>query len=76
MRAAQSMTIDTLRDFEVDMAVREGLKRTATEYAAKQPVSIWGMWEECAKACAESDAIDQRSLIAIHTLAAWREMHR
>ena len=65
-----------LRAFEVDMAVTEGLKRSAADYATRYgPASTWADWRECAKICAESETVDPRSLIAVHTLAAWREMH-
>lgn len=65
-----------LRAFEIDMAVTEGLKRTAAEYADRQgPGSPWADWANCAAACAAGESIDPRSPVAVHTLAAWREMH-
>ena len=64
------------RDFEVDMAVTEGLKRSAAEYAQRYgPSSQWADWRECGKTCLDAETLDPRSLIAVHTLAAWREMH-
>lgn len=65
-----------MREFEIDLAVTDGLKRTAAEYVERYgPDTPWADWKVIAETCAEGETIDPRSLIAVHTLAAWREMH-